>query len=69
MKVSLAAARVNANLTQSEAAERIGVNRSTLINWENARSYPTIPQIKKIEEVYHCSYDDIFFDYKSTLSG
>lgn len=63
MKVSLAAARVNANLTQNEAAERIGVNRSTLINWEKAKSYPTVDQIKKIEEVYNCSYDDIFFAY------
>ena len=61
MKISLAAARVNANLTQEGAAQKIGVNRSTIQNWENGKSYPSIPQVRKIEEVYGCSYDDIIF--------
>ena len=33
-KISLRAARVNANLTQTEAARRLGIGVNTLIKWE-----------------------------------
>ena len=33
-KISLAAARVNAGLTQAETAEKMGVTKRTIINWE-----------------------------------
>lgn len=35
MKVSLKAARVNANLTQIEAAKKLNVTKDTIANWEN----------------------------------
>ena len=61
MKISLKAARINAGLTQSEAAERIGVSVSTIKNWEAGKKFPSQPQIDKICEVYRVVYDNIKF--------
>jgi DNA-binding XRE family transcriptional regulator len=61
MRVSLKAARINANLGQKEAASEIGVSPETLANWEKGKSYPNVPQITRIEEVYGLKYDDIIF--------
>lgn len=60
-KVTLKAARVNANLTQREAAKKIGVTRDTIGNWERGKSSPNIAQFKVIEQVYGISYDCIDF--------
>lgn len=59
--VTLKAARVNANMTRNEAASKLGVSVDTLFNWENGRTFPNVPQIKKIEEVYSVEYRDILF--------
>lgn len=34
IQISLAAARVNARLTQEEAAKRMKIGKRTIINWE-----------------------------------
>ena len=60
-KISLKAARVNAQLSQQEAAERIGVAVSTLRNWEAGKTYPKQPQIEKLCDVYGISFDILFF--------
>ena len=61
LKISLKAARINAGLTQSEAAEKIGVSLSTLKNWEKGKTFPSQPMIDKICEVYGVAYDNIKF--------
>lgn len=33
-RISLEAVRVNANMTQKEWAERLGVSNNTVVNWE-----------------------------------
>lgn len=60
-KITLKAARVNANLSQLEAAGRIGVAVSTLRNWESGKTFPNQPKIEKICEVYGISFDVLFF--------
>lgn len=67
MKVSLKAARINARLTQKEAATLIGVTVDTIGNWERGKSYPDALKIKSIEEVYHICYDDLIFLPRKTL--
>jgi hypothetical protein len=47
--------------TQAEAAKLIGISPDTLSNYECGKSYPDIPVLKKIEEVYQISYNDIIF--------
>lgn len=61
MMVTLKAARVNADLTQEEAAERLGVSKATITNWECGRSFPDVLQLKKIEEIYGVSYNNLVF--------
>ena len=61
MKVSLKSARVNCGLSQQEAAEKLGVSRTTLQSWETYKSYPTVAQLPRIETVYKVKYDDIIF--------
>lgn len=59
MRITLEAARVNAGLKQSEAAEKIGVNKKTLSCWERGKSVPKSDKIPIICEVYNRHYDDI----------
>lgn len=59
--MTLKALRVNAGYTQIEAAKVLGVTPETLSNWERAKSFPTVPQIKEIEKLYSTSYADIQF--------
>ena len=60
-KLKLKALRVNSGMTQGEAAEQIGVERTTLLNWEKYKTFPRAPQLKKICDVYNCTISDIFF--------
>lgn len=61
MQLTLKAIRVNKGLTQEEASKLIGISTDTLRNYEAGKSYPDIPVLKKIEEVYETSYNDINF--------
>lgn len=60
-QISLAAARVNARLTQKQAAKMLCVSNKTLNNWETGRSMPKADAIKKICEVYGVDYDNLIF--------
>ena len=60
-KITLKAARGNANLSQQEAARRIGVAASTLRNWEAGKTFPNQPKIEKMCEVYDIPFDVLFF--------
>ena len=60
MQITLAAARVNAGFTQKEAATRIGVDRSTVFNWEKGRTSPTYGQLKLLCGLYNMPIDNIF---------
>lgn len=61
MKITLAAARVNAGLTQKEAAAMLGVSNKTICSWEKGASFPDAQQINDICELYVVSYDNINF--------
>lgn len=61
MKLTLKALRVNKNWTQEEASAKIGISVETLAKYEKGITYPDIPILKKIEEVYETQYDHIDF--------
>jgi putative transcriptional regulator len=67
MQITLKAARMNKQLTQRDAAARIGVTSDTIGNWERGKSFPDAMQIKRIEEVYKVRYDDLIFLPDKTL--
>ena len=60
-KISLAAARVNAGLSQEEAAKKLSISKETLSNYERGKSIPNWDMVKKIESVYQFPTDYIFF--------
>lgn len=59
MKISLKAARVNANLTQKQVADIIKVNKHTIINWENGRTCVGYAPLKLLSELYNINIQDI----------
>ena len=60
-KLTLKTVRALRGYTQVEAAKLIGISPDTLSNYECGKSYPDIPILKKIEEVYQINYNDIIF--------
>lgn len=60
--ISLAAARVNANLTQKEFARLCKVSESTVIAWEGGKRYPNVKKLNDIERALGMSLNFIRFD-------
>lgn len=70
-KITLKVAREIKGLTQAEAATLLGISKDTLSNYERGKSYPDVPIIRKIEDVYGVTYDQIIFlplDYDKTVN-
>lgn len=67
MAITLRAARINKGLTQKEAAILLKVSEESLSNYENGKTYPTVPLLKRIEKVYGIGYNDLFFLPEDTL--
>ena len=65
VKFTLAAARVNAGLSQKEAAKRLGISNKTLCSWENYASFPSADMIPVICGLYGIPYDQIKFTQRS----
>lgn len=68
LQISLASARVNAEMTQEEVARAMGVSKTTIVNWEKGRIIPGIPELSMLCEVYNIPKDNIFLPDKSTKS-
>lgn len=58
-KISLAAARVNAELTQEEAARRLGCTAKTLAQYEKGIVKPNIKILQKLEATYGFPLENI----------
>lgn len=67
IQISLAAARVNAEMTQADAAEEMNVDRSTIRRWEKGESIPNIDESNRLAMIYGIPLDYIFFGKKSRL--
>lgn len=57
--IHLDAARINARLTQVEAAKKLGISKNTLANYETYKTKPDVEMGKKIASLYGMSVDDI----------
>lgn len=66
-KLSLKAARVNANLQQKEVAKRLGVSNKTISAWENGETAPRIDQFHALCNLYGVPVDAVFFSRISSL--
>lgn len=64
-KITLAAARVNAGLTQEQVAKALNVGKQTVVNWEKGKTEPKISQSRRLSELYNIPLDHIFLPEKS----
>lgn len=53
IRISLEAARVNAELVQKDAAKLIGVSLKTLQNYENGKTKPNWDTLIKMSNIYN----------------
>jgi len=66
IRISLAAARVNAGMTQRDVAAKMHVSKQTIINWEKGKIAPGVPQLEMMSRMYKIPKDNIFLPYKLT---
>lgn len=67
-QISLAAARVNANMTQEDTAKAMKVSKTTVVNWEKGKVIPGIPEVEMMSRLYKVPQDYIFLPCYSTKS-
>ena len=65
IQISLAAARVNAGMTQEEVAKHMAVGKQTIVSWEKGTSEPKISQAKELSKLYDMPLDYIFLPSES----
>lgn len=66
IKISLAAARVNAKMTQAEVAKQLHLSKDTIRNWEKGKIKPKSIQLNALCDIYNFPVDNIFLPDKST---
>lgn len=65
-RISLAAARVNAGLTQECVAQKMRVSKNTIVNWEKGKVIPRVDELNKLCNIYNAPPEFIFLQSKST---
>lgn len=66
IKISLKAARINAGMTQAEAAKAIKVSTNTVCAWENGRTNVPKAAVMALASVYGLPFEAIFMPESST---
>lgn len=66
IRISMAAARVNAKMTQDDVAKTMHVSKQTVVNWENGITQPKIEQGEQLSRIYGIPYQNIIFVQKET---
>ncbi len=67
-KITMRAARVNANYTQAETAEKLGVSKGTVSRWESGKSSPRVEQMSMLCKLYKITLGDVFLPFELPLS-
>ena len=55
--------REEANLTQQQLADSMGIMRSAVANWEAEVSLPRARQLPDLARVLGCSINELFYEY------
>lgn len=66
LKITLAAARVNAKMTQEEVANLMKISKRTIVNWENGKTLPSFAELSMLSAIYGIPVDNIFLSTEST---
>ena len=59
LQISLAAARVNAGMTQGDVAREMKVSRQTIVNWENGKVEMKPAQFKMYCSIVNIPEDNV----------
>lgn len=57
IKITLAAARVNANMTQEDTAREMKTSKNTIVNWEKGKVNPTFASLQMLANLYKIPID------------
>ena len=57
--INAALYRKRAGLTQKKLAARLGVDRTTISNWDSGKSHPRIDMLAKLAKELNCSPNDL----------
>lgn len=68
LQISLAAARVNARMTQEDVAKEMHVSKNTVLNWEKGNVAPSFATLHALSILYGIPINNIFLPKTSTLS-
>lgn len=60
LKITLAAARVNAGKTQEDIAKHMHVSKQTIVNWEKGKVIPKPAELSMMCNFYSFPVDNIF---------
>lgn len=61
IKLTLEMLRTNYGLSQKQAGKLVGVTEDTWRRWEQGKTFPNVPKLQRIEQVFGVSYNDISF--------
>ena len=59
MKITLRAARVNANMTATEVAKIVGIKRQSIYNYESGRNSPNMKLLSELLKLYKVKFEDL----------
>lgn len=65
LRISLEAARVNAGMNQTQAAQALGVSVTTILKWEKGVTMPPVDKAIALAKLYSIHLDSINFCPKS----
>ncbi|MDA2396333.1 helix-turn-helix transcriptional regulator [Bacillus cereus] len=54
--------RMNAGFTIYTLADRLGVNHTTVSNWENGKKHPRPDKMMELEDMFNVGYRELFKD-------
>lgn len=57
---NLRSIRLDANMTQEELAQRLGIAREAIAKWETGRNYPRMDLAIQTACILGCGLDDLF---------
>ena len=66
---NLQAARLQANLTQDQVAEKLFVTRQTVSRWETERTLPNVYFLKDLSTLYGVSVDSLLQGLENPQKG
>lgn len=59
MIMRIADRRKKMNLTQEQLAQRLDLDRTTVVKWETGKSFPRPDMLVKLTEIFGCTADEL----------